>query len=843
MVKAFGGWLGRDLRFAWRMALKHPVFSITIILSLTLGIGANTAIFSLLHATLLRSLPVEHPEELVILSDPGSAGRFNGTEEGSRSLFSFPEFEYLKESCDAFSGLMASQSSSEAVQLRYEGTASDGESVRMRLVSGNYFSVLGVRPLLGRTFSQDSPRERWAVLSYPYWQRRFGLDPAVVDKTFVLGDASFSIAGVMGPGFFGETVGATPDMWLPLQTQPIVLPGRDYLHVRPNPVEKVMFLHLFGRLRPGVEMKTASGQVNLLFKQLLESEAGPGLSAEQREEFLDQNIVIRPGGRGASSFRSSFSQPLFILMGGVGLILLLACSNVATLLLVRATVRERELGIRLAIGASRSQIVRQMLTESVFLSAAGGALGILFSVWASNALLRMVLTGPTALAPNWRPDLAVMAFTVLVSVLTGVLFGLAPAYRGLRADVHSALQLGRVCGRAGHHRLGKALVAVQVALSLLLLIGAGLFLSTLSNLGQQVLGYDRDNLALVWVDSRPAGYEGDRSRLLFRQIQERLRALPSVAAASFSVNGILAGTDSGDALWVEGYSAPGGESPGANYDHVGPDYFEVMGIPLLAGRGISAQDDSNAPYVTVINETMAHFFFGETDPIGKRIRIEYGGETFPEYTIVGVSKDVKTGSLRSDAGRRFYLPAFQPSYPLQTFYFIVRGRGHSAVAAAALREAILGIDPNLRVGSVRQIEDLIDSRLEQERLIARLSAVFGGVALLLAAVGLYGLMSYSIARRTNEIGIRMAMGAMRRNVVSMVLRETVILALIGMAVGWPLALAGSRLVSGFLFGISGQDPGITVLAAALLMATVLAAGLIPALRAARISPLVAVRSE
>ncbi len=838
-----GGGLGRDLRFAWRLTLKHPLFSALIVLSLTLGIGANTAIFSLLHSTLLRPLPVGSPEQLVVLSNPGVSGRWTGSQTGERSLLSFPEYEFLAENTDVFSGLMASQSNSNSLEIRLEGSTAAPERIRTRMVSASYFSVLGVSPLLGRTFSQESREEPWVVLSHSYWQRRFGLDPSVVGRTLLIGDTAFAIVGVMGPEFFGETVSNTPDMWIPLKTQPLILPGRDYLNVRPNPAEKVMFLHVFGRLKPGVDMAAASSQVNVLFDQLLESEAGTALSGESRTRFLNQDIRMREGGRGVSSFRSSFSQPLFILMGGVGLILLLACSNVATLLLARATVRERELGVRLAIGASRRLLVRQMLTESLFLSLSGGLLGIAFSVWAGGALLRMVLPGPSSLAPSWRPDLTVLAFTAAVSVLTGVLFGLVPAYRSLRADVSTALRQGRVAGRAGHQRLGKALVSVQVALSLLLLIGAGLFFSTLANLEQQSLGFDREKLLVMSVDPRPAGYDTERNQLLYRRIQERLEAIPSIQDVTLSDNGLLSGSQTGDRLWVEGFSSPDGENArGANYDHVGPGYFESLRIPIVAGRGILEQDDSGAPYVAVINQAMAKFFFGESDPLGKRIRVVYANESFPDYTIVGVVKDVKANDLREEPSRRFYVSVHQPNHPRDFAYWIVRTRGRTADSAQAMRAAVAEIDPNLKLGTVRQLDELVVSQLGQERLIARLSSAFGIVALLLAAVGLYGLMSYSVARRTNEIGIRMAIGARSRDVAAMVLRESLILTAIGSAVGLPLAYAGSLLISGFLFGVSAQDPLITAVALSLLAFTALSAALVPALRASRVSPLKALRS-
>ncbi len=833
----------QDMRYAIRTLASNPGFAAVAILSLALGIGANTAIFSLLNSVLLSALPVRDPQQLVLLSDPNAAGVFVGSQGGDRSLLTYAEFEQLRGQPAVFSDVMAAQSISGRMEARVEG--GEPEQIRTRMVSAEYFRTLGVPPLLGRTFDVEETRVEggapYAVISYDYWQRRFGGRAGILDVPIALRGGVFSIIGVMPPAFFGETVGERPDVWLPLSMQAVVLPGPDWLHDNPANVEKVMWLRVFGRLRPGVSIEQADAASNVIFQQGLAAYYGSGLTPEDHKNFLNQHLKLRPAATGASQLRRQFSEPLWMLLAASGLILLIACANLGNLLLARATARSRELSVRLALGASRGRLIRQLLTESAVLALLGGAAGLVAAYLLRAGLLRLV---SDSIVLDATPDARVLAFVFALTLLAGLLLGIFPALRTTKVEAAAGLkEQGRgVTGSASWLRLGKFIVVGQLALSLPLLVGAALLVQTLYNLQRVDIGYAKDRLLLVEIDAQTAGYEPSRWVPLFDRLLERIRAVPGVRAATYSNNGLFQGSDSHDEILVEGYTAKGDNDRGSGYDHIGPSYFSTLGIPVILGREITAEDQPSASKVCVINEAFAKMFFDGRPPLGMHVTQVYGNQR-NTFQIVGVAKDVRTNRIRGEINPRFYVPATQPVTVPNRAIFEMRTAGEPSSVLAGVRGAVREIDPNLPIASTSQLDDLLNEGMVQDRLLARLSIAFGVVALLLASVGLYGILSYGVTRRTNEIGIRKALGAQHSAVMSMVLRETGLLLAIGLAAGIALAAMALRLIQSRLYGLASTDPTAFAVGIAVLSAVGLAAAWFPAYRASRVDPLIALRHE
>jgi predicted permease len=829
----------QDLRYAIRMLASQPGFAAVAILSLALGIGANTAIFSLLNDILVSALPVRDPQELVMLTNPAASGVSQGSQRSERSLLTYPEFLQLRGESTVFSGLMACQSQLERLDVRVDGGAP--EEVRTRMVSAEYFSTLGVPALLGRTFSASDEVAPHAVISYAYWQRRFGRRADILGTKVTIRQGVFSVIGVAPASFFGETVGERPDVWLPLAMQPAVLPGRDWLHDKPGDVEKVMWLHVFGRLKPGITVDKAEAAANVVFQQGLAAYYGSVLTPEARKEFLNQRLKVRPAAMGASQLRGQFAEPLTMLLTGAGLVLLIACANLSNLLLARATARTREVSVRLALGASRGRLIRQLLTESMVIAFLGGFVGLAAAWILRRGLIQLV---PDAVHLPDGADARVLGFAFALTLVTGVILGLLPALKMLAVNASAGLkEQGRgLTGSAGWMRAGKVIVIGQLALSLPLLIGAGLLLRTLHNLQQVDLGYVKERLLIVEVDAETAGYEPVRRLVLFQQLLERIRPVPGVRAATYSNNGLFSGSDSRDQVIVEGHTRKSDIDRRSRYNHVGPNYFSTIGIPMLLGREITERDQPSSTRVCVINEAFAKLFFEGRNPLGMHVTQVYANQR-NTFEIVGVVRDARENGLRGHVEHRYYVPAAQPIFPQEGASFAIRTAAEPSSVMAGVRRAILSHDSNLPVTVARPLDKIIDDRMIQDRLLARLSISFGVVALLLAAMGLYGVLSYGVARRTNEIGIRKALGAQHGTVVGMILRETGVLLVIGLVTGAALSAGGMRLIAGRLYGLAPTDPIAFGVAIAVLMAVAVIAAGLPAYRASRVDPIIALRYD
>src|SRR6202046_586768 len=850
------GTLLQDMRYGIRMLVKNPGFSAIVELTLALGIGANTAIFSVLDSVLLRKLPVVHSEQLVLLTNPDSHGQNFGSESGDRSLLAYSEFEYLRDHNEVFSSIFASDSNLPDVRATLggsvNGVTNQEESVRIRLVSGEYFSTLGATPAAGRMFSSEVDRARggspFAVISYALWKQRFGLDPSVLGKTIQIHETSFEIIGVAQPGFFGETVGEAPDVWMPAMMQDAIYPGRDLLTPSQDMTNIHTWLLVMARLKPGVTTEQAKASINVVFKRMLDSLGGT-LNAQERHQLEDQRINLQAGARGSSTLNEAYGAPLKVLMGLVGFVLLIACANVANLLLARGTARQKEFAVRLAIGAGRGRLIRQLLSESLLLALAGAAAGILLAQWADSLLLQMVSrasTGGEAVQINLRPDARMLAFTLGIAVLSAILFGLIPALRATRLDLSPILKstMSGTTGENASRRLPatKVLVIAQVAISLILLVAAGLFVHSLSKLSEVNLGYKPENLLLFQVDGAAGGYKGPANLRFQQDLLEKFSAIPGVRAATLSSNGLFSHSESSDPISVDGYTPKPGEEMHSRMDHVGPGYFSTVGIPVLIGRGIGPQDSGNGPRAGVINKTFAEHFFGNTNPLGKKVHDTYPGNP-SEVEIVGVVADAKYNSLREKTPPRLYAPYFNPMWEHSFATYEIRTLADPASVSAALRKAVQETNSSLSPIRIRTMQVLVDDSLHTDKFIARLAGVFGLLAMLLASIGLYGIMAYTVARRTRDIGIRMALGAQPGSVLWLVLRETLLLVLIGVAVGLPVAFGGTHLIKSMLFGLGTVDPVAMIVPAITLVVVAALAGFLPARRAMRVDPMVALRYE
>jgi predicted permease len=820
----------QDLRFGVRMLLKDKGFTAVAVLSLALGIGANTAIFSLIDAVLLKTLPVERPDQLYFIQNAGTRGPDGGAPP-------YPCFERFRDRNQSFAGMAAF--SQLDPRLRIDGQI---EEARGQRVSGNYFSLLGVKAILGRTLSpvddsvpgKGGPDGLVAVISYNYWTRRFGRDPAVVGKVVQLGDDPVTIVGVTQPEFYGLIPGREGDISLPM-----MVVGADVLTEKTS-----RWFAAVGRLKPGVPVEQARADLDTTFQSYMDE---TGVNAERRREFFAR-IDLSPAGKGLSRLRRQFSQPLQALMAIVAMVLLIACANVANLLMARATARRKEFAVRLAMGASRIRIMRQLLTESLLLVSLGGSLGLLFAPWGSAFLASFFGAGRDRLFIDLPLDHRVLLFTTGLSLLTGLIFGLAPALQATRVDPSPALKDGAGASGRSRSRFGKSLVVAQVALSLLLLVVAGLFARTLHNLKSVDAGFQADGVLTMDVAPPETLYQGVRLANLRKDIVARVERLPGVRSASLGALSPLAGYNRGVSIEVSNFTPRSGQDNEISMNQVSPGYFQTFGVSVLRGRGLTDADNESAPRVALFNEAAARFYFGDRSPLGAIIRFGYSPryekEPPPPYEIVGVVRDTRYDNLREPDTRMIYLPLAQKrDRLLGQLTLAVRAEGRPTELIAATINEIRGAGSDILITNIASFNEQIDQSLVRERLVATLSLFFGALALLLACIGLYGVMSYDVARRTHEIGVRMALGASSRRVMRLVLRETLLWVALGSALGLGAALATTRWVESLLFGLKPHDPLTIGLAAIVLLAVAAVAAYLPARRASRVDPMAALRRE
>jgi len=839
----------RNVRYGARQLRRNPLFATIAVLSLALGIGANTAVFTLLDQLVLRLLPVEAPERLVMI---WPTGPILGSNEGTRAV-SYPMYQDFQRHAEAFEFVSCRYFQQVAIDVG--GAAELGNA---ELVSGNYFRALRIGPSVGRVFSSMADDRIYkghpvVVLSDRFWIDRFGGDPNIVGKKILVNNYPMEVVGVAAPGFTGIDPSQSPHIWAPIQMKPLMTPGSDNLGNR-----RSQWVQVFARLKPGYTVESARASLQPLFHQILEGEARePRVSKMPeyyRSRFLKRTLLVETAATGYSDVRRQYSTALIVLMGMAGLILLIACSNVASLLIARAAARQREIAVRLAIGAARRTLIGQLLVESTLVSVAGAALGIGLSVVAARALLSMLPNNGTLLMLRAEPDLRILLFSTVVALATGILFGLAPALQGTKLDILTTLKdaVGSIAGGGQSAKLPKALVAIQVALSFVLLIGAGLFARTLVNLKTSDTGIQNiENLITFKVDPAKSGYSVARICSFYTDAIREIRAIPGVRAAAYTMVPLLHGNERGSDIFVEGHQVKEGEDMHAYINGISPGYWQTMGIPLLAGRDFDGRDrfepsgPRKLPTVAIVNRKFAEHFFGAGSPIDRHLGLGFDskGVRRPlDVQIVGMVENSLYDGPRSGVRRQVFFTYLQANIPLPaTFY--VRTTMDSTAMSPVLRRAIARIDRSLPLYEMKTLDKQLDETLSTSRLIASLSVVFGALATVLAALGLYGVMAFTVAGRTKEIGIRIALGAQRGPVLWLVVREVLVLLGAGLAVGAPCVYLSSRYVSSQLFGVTPTD--VWTCAGAIVVLGLVAAisGFVPARRASTIDPLTALRYE
>jgi putative ABC transport system permease protein len=829
--------LSQDIRYAVRQFRRNPGFTLVAVLTLALGNGANTSVFTVLNGLLLKMLPVNDPQQLAVVGDPTRASsRSNGTPR--MDVFSYPLYKELRDHASVFEGLCAA-ATDHHIEVDSGNALLPNQKINGRMVSGNYFTVLGMQPAAGHLIAEADDTAENAnpvvVLSYNYWQRKFAGSLSIINQDIRLNGFPFTVIGVAPRGFDGDVVGEPMALFVPLSMQPQIVRGR---HWRNN--GNASWLSLIGRLKPGTSLAQAEANVNVVFQQALKGDYGAALSSDDRKAIHDAHIKVADGAEGLSDLRGNYRIPLLLLMGIVGLVLLIACVNVANLLLARASSRAREVTIRLAMGANRRRLLQQLLTESCLLGLMGGVLGAFLSIWGVRLLVGMFNSDTSLpLSPDWR----VFGFTIGLALLTGIIFGMVPALQSSKARLVVAAKDPLQSAPQHGFKWGKGLIAGQVALSLLVLFAALLLVRSLQKLMTQDVGYSREHLVLARTDPAAAGYDPAHMKLLAEQLVARFSTAPGVRGVTYSTNGLFAGTESADAVIVPGFSGTDRDRI-ALEDYVGPNYFDVVGIPVLAGRGIEQQDTATSTRVAVINEAMGKHFYGANNPIGRQFVIDDPVEMKRPVTIIGISKNAKDhgSGIREDVRPRFYL-AFQQVTDPEQIILEAQVQGSPSVAAGNLQSQLKAADSRLPIAFIHTLESLVTDSAGEQIALAKLSSFFAALALLLACIGLYGVMSYTVAGRTREIGVRMALGAQRMDVMRLVLREAMVLVVLGLAIGIPLSLASTRLLHSYLFELKGTDPATLLIVVLVLGVVASFAAFIPARRAAGVDPNVALRYE
>ena len=834
--------LWQDLKYGARMLRKKPGFTAIGVLTLALGIGANTAIFSAMDGILHRALPLYEPERLVLFDDHPSEGTSKGDPaEGVWQLFSFASYRHFAEHLQSFDGLAAFRSGETRLNLGAESGAGGGtdQLASGQLVSGGFFSVLGVQAALGRALTAEDDVEGApgaAVVSHGYWKQRLAGDRGALGRVVRLNGAPFTIVGVMPETFFGVRVRRSPDFWLPLHLQPQVEQRQSYLKERDT-----YWLNLVGRLKPGVDMTRAQAEVSLAHAQFLKEQGGAEPGEGWRRAIEKSSVVLAPGARGISGLRNFYGDALRLLLFVTAFVLVIACANIANLSLSRATERLPEVSMRLALGASPWRLARQLVTESLLLAALGGAAGLLVALWGVDALKKLVAaTAPVDVGLN----VPVLAFTAIVSIVAGLLFGLAPALRVARSDLTSNMR-ARVEGGAGRLRAGlaPALVVSQVALSLVLLVGSGLLVRSLQNLASAEVGFEREGVLVVDIDTRIGGLDAKELSGYYTRLLETVEAIPGVRSATVASARPMSGANQNTNISIAGYTPGEREDMDVDVLRVGPRYAETLGVRVVEGRDLDERDGAGSAPVALVNEAFVRSFLPGKSPLGMRLGLG-DQQSDAVIEIVGVVGDMKRRDPRETPARAVYLPLLREEG--QNGFrsdLEIRTSVDPASLTAAVRKAVGGVDGRVPIAGITTLSQQVANALRREQLLARLVGAFGLLALVLACVGLYGILSQAVARRTNEVGIRMALGANRGNVLGMVLREAGMLVAVGIAIGIPGALVASRLLTSQLFGISPFDP-LTLAGSALLLSVVaIAAAFVPARRASRIEPMRALRAE
>lgn len=831
-----------DLKHAGRVLRSTPGFTVAVIVTLALGIGANTAIFTLLNAVLFKPLPVHDPTGLWLVGR-GQNCCVNGGVQTNFDLFPYPLYQDIRQQRDLFAGVTAFTAASSIVRVRTGDR--QAVSAQGKLVSANYFDVLGVRPFVGRGFRADeeATRQPVTVVSHRFWRRALEGDPGAVGRTVNINGQSFTVVGVAPPQFFGETIQADPaDLWFPLSMASEVMSRSSLL-----PETTTYWLYLIGRLAPGTTPDQAALRLTQLTRAwMLQYET------EGRESIARSTTPVTSAAGGVSRLGRRYAEPLRILTFTAVMVLLIGCANVANLFLARAASREREMAMRVALGATRARLVRQVLTESVMTALLGGAAGLLLAYWGTNALIAIAFRGASFVPVSAAPDTRVLAFLTAVSLAVGLLFGAAPAWKSSRLEVYGSLHPGGSAGGAGFRgfTLGKLLVVVQLASCLTLVVGALLFTRSFLRLQRQDFGFERDAVLDARLDVAGIAYRGDQLADVSDRLLRAVKDVPGVRSVGLSFYAPFSGDNSSWSLDVAGYS---GERAYGRWNRVSPGYFETMGIRLITGRGISDRDGPTTPRVAVVSEAFVRRYFEGRNPLGQTFRFVNTPQPAPEqYEIVGVVTDMKYQTAREEVSPTFYVPLVQRT-PLDRdeqrvsrifpHDLMVRTSVNPAIVAEQVRAALRSAEPDIPVASIVTMRERIDRTLAQDQTLTALSIGFGVLAIVLACVGLYGLMAYSIARRRREFGIRLALGALPQTVLVMVLRESMHVVAIGVAVGLPIVLVGIRIARNQFYGFEPRDPGLMTGAVAVLTLVAAVAALVPARRAAKADPMTALRYE